>query len=311
VPLRIAIACPAPKGSRVGNRVTAERWARLLRADGHRVTIGPRADADVLIALHAVKTAGAVEAAAREGRSRIVVVLTGTDFQPRLGAIARQTLERADRIVMLYEPRPRELPRALLEKVRVIVQSAQMPSRRRRSRAPFRAIVVGHLREVKDPFRAAVAARRVAADSRLEIVHLGEALDPELRRCAEREMQRNPRYRWLGGVPRSRALQLVSDSDVFVLSSRAEGGASALSEAIVAGVPILATRISSVVAVLGDDYPGLFRVGATAELTALLERVEREPGFARRLRRAVAAKRSSVSPARERRALRRLIAEFM
>ena len=37
--MRIFLACPAPPHSRKGNRVTAVRWARLLRQLGHRVVI--------------------------------------------------------------------------------------------------------------------------------------------------------------------------------------------------------------------------------------------------------------------------------
>ena len=54
--MRIIMACPAPPQSRRGNRVTAERWAGLLRGLGHDVRIvqdytgGP---CDLLIALHA------------------------------------------------------------------------------------------------------------------------------------------------------------------------------------------------------------------------------------------------------------------
>jgi hypothetical protein len=38
--MNIFMACPAPRQSRKGNRVTAERWAGLLRGLGHRLTIG-------------------------------------------------------------------------------------------------------------------------------------------------------------------------------------------------------------------------------------------------------------------------------
>ena len=49
MPLRITLVCPAPPGSRQGNRITALRWARVLRSLGHRVRIAREADdADVL-----------------------------------------------------------------------------------------------------------------------------------------------------------------------------------------------------------------------------------------------------------------------
>jgi len=59
----IRMVCPAPPGSLYGNRVTALRWAGILRSLGHRVIItGDYYDepCDLLIALHARKSAGAV-----------------------------------------------------------------------------------------------------------------------------------------------------------------------------------------------------------------------------------------------------------
>ena len=58
--MQICLVTPAPLGARGGNRVTAERWARLLRGLSHRVRVvtaytgGP---ADLLVALHARKSA--------------------------------------------------------------------------------------------------------------------------------------------------------------------------------------------------------------------------------------------------------------
>ena len=58
-----------------------------------------------------------------------------------------------------------------------------------------------------------------------------------------------------------------------------EGGANALSEAIVAGLPVLASRIAGSVGILGDDYPGLFEVGDTLELAGLMLRCEADSLF--------------------------------
>src|SRR5207244_3071443 len=77
----ILMICPAPRGSRKGNRITAVRWARLLRQLGHRVMIrqdygGERCDA--MIALHARRSAPAIRRFAREQPGRpLVVALTG------------------------------------------------------------------------------------------------------------------------------------------------------------------------------------------------------------------------------------------
>ena len=57
--LKILIVTPAPVGSRKGNRVTARRWATILRELGHRVRVRENYTAercDILIALHAGRT---------------------------------------------------------------------------------------------------------------------------------------------------------------------------------------------------------------------------------------------------------------
>ena len=55
--MRIALITPARPGSRAGNRHTALRWAAMLRAAGHRVTVStewePNDEDDLLLALHA------------------------------------------------------------------------------------------------------------------------------------------------------------------------------------------------------------------------------------------------------------------
>ena len=65
------------------------------------------------------------------------------------------------------------------------------------------------------------------------------------------------------------------------------------------------------VGLLGGDYPGYFAVGDTAALTRLLHRIETDPKFLMRLRRATARRAHLFRPAREKAAWKRLIAEVM
>jgi glycosyltransferase involved in cell wall biosynthesis len=74
-------------------------------------------------------------------------------------------------------------------------------------------------------------------------------------------------------------------------------------------VPVLASRVDGNVGLLGSDYPGYFPAGDTRALARLLDRLEREPAFARRLATAVARRAPLFRPARERAAWRRLLAE--
>src|SRR5437660_10994668 len=174
-------------------------------------------------------------------------------------------------------------------KVRIVHRSAG-PLRRGRigRRGSFDVAVIGHLREVKDPFRAAQAARRLPASSRVRIVHLGAAETPEWAAAAKAEMAANPRYVWRGDRPRADVRRLLGRARALVLSSLSEGGANAISEAVAASVPVLATRIHGSVGLLGRDYPGYFPVGDTEALAKLLDRIERDPALLKRLTRAIA-----------------------
>ena len=82
-----------------------------------------------------------------------------------------------------------------------------------------------------------------------------------------------------------------------------------ISEAVAAGVPVLASRIDGSVGLLGRDYPGYFPVGDTAALARLLHRLETSPEFLVRLRRAIARRAHLFRPAREKAAWKKLIGE--
>jgi len=315
--VKILITCPAPARTRHGNRITALRWAGILRGLGHRVTIAERFaehDCDLLIALHARKSAGSVETFRRvRPELPIVVALTGTDLYRDLRRCerARRALGHARRVVLLQPLGLRELPRALRSKARVIYQSAPGRSDQPRpAREVFEVAVIGHLRPVKDPMRAALAARRLPARSRIRVVHLGKAMTPALERRARTENARNPRYRWLGERPRREALARLARSRLLVLASRMEGGANVISESAAAGVPVLASRIPGSIGLLGADYPGYFEPGDTAGLARLLRRAERDTSFYARLARHCRKIARLFAPSRERAAWRRLLAEL-
>src|SRR5207244_2305446 len=134
------------------------------------------------------------------------------------------------------------VPERLRHKCHAIFQSAAAPIRQAAPlKGMFEVCVIGHLREVKDPFRAAEASRLLPNDSRVRITHVGGALDLQMAQRAKREEAENPLYRWLGDLPQWKTLRIVARSRMLIVSSLLEGGANVVSEGIAAGVPVLAS----------------------------------------------------------------------
>jgi putative glycosyltransferase (TIGR04348 family) len=314
----IGIITPAPPTSRYGNRVTAVRWLKILRHLGHRVVISEsylNEPFDLLVALHAKRSFESINSFHRERPdSPLVVALTGTDLYRDLGQSknAQRSLDIATRILVLQPRALDELREGWVKKARVVYQSVSFPPSHKRSpqSSHFDVCVIGHLRPVKDPFRAAMASRLLPRSSRIRVTSLGGAMNARERERAQREMTLNPRYRWLGEVSRSRVRAILAQSRLFVISSRMEGGANALGEAIVAGVPVLASRISGSIGILGDDYPGYFEVGDTAQLARLMVQCETNREFLAEITSRCAELSRMFDPARERASWARLIDEL-
>ena len=324
--MRIGIITPAPPGSKYGNRVTALRWARILKDIGCRVSVRQEYTGeayDLLIALHAKQSYQSVLRFHYDHpESPLIVALTGTDLYRdlRKDRRARESLELATRIVALQPKASEELRPELHDKVRVIYQSVSGKSIKARGSHSFKSIkaatrrfdicVIGHLRPVKDPFRAARAARLLPQSSHIRILHVGRAMTKEMEDCARAEMRINPRYQWVGEQPQWRSHRTLAQSDLCVLSSRMEGGANVLSEAIVASVPILASRVAGTVGILGEGYPGYFAVGSTRELARLMRRAETELAFLRELADWCKGLAPRFSPLREKAAWAGLLCEL-
>lgn len=314
--MKVNIITPAGPKSRSGNRATAVRWQGFLEGMGHTVLVeegwGGEA-ADLMIALHARRSHPSIARFAdSHPESPLVVVLTGTDLYRDLKTSeeAARSLELATRLVVLQEEGPAKLEPRHRDKTRVVRQSAEPVRKGARSETHFEVCVVGHLRQEKDPFRTALAASLLPEDSRLRITHLGAPLDEEFAEEARKHMESQPRYSWLGEVPQQRVRSILSSSHLLVQSSFLEGGANAISEALVAGTPVVASDIPGNVGMLGEDYPGYYPAGDTEALTHLLERAERDPEFYALLEDYCAAHRHLFLPEREQEALRLLLQEL-
>jgi putative glycosyltransferase (TIGR04348 family) len=316
--VKISLITPAPKQSRAGNGVTARRWARLLRELGHDVRVAPEyrdETADLMIALHAWRSAASIDRfRARHAKAPLVVALTGTDIyrnEMSEAATTLRSLDLADVLVGLHDLVPKAIPPKHRSKLVVIHQSATALARQQPLRRVFEVLVIGHLREEKDPLRAAAAARLLPVRSCIRVVHLGGAYDHQWAQRARREMVKNPRYRWLGDVSGHAVRRALARAPLMVLSSIMEGGANVISEAVVAGVPVLASAIPGSIGLLGRDYPGYFPVGDTAALARLMRRAEDQPPFRALLERHGAKRAPLFAPGREREAWRVLLARFV
>ena len=313
--MRIALITPYLPEARNGNAHTAIRWARFLRAAGHKVSLALEWDgaaADAMIALHARRTASAIHryAAAHPDRP-LIVVLTGTDLYRdiRTDADAQASLQLAHRLVVLQARGLDELEPELRAKATVIYQSAPPLKPRPKPMRHFDICVVAHLREEKDPFRAAYAPAYLPPESRIRVLHVGEALSPGMAAEARRCGQAFPRWHWLGRLDHGEARQRIARSHLLVNSSRMEGGAHVILEAVTAGVPVLASRIPGNEGMLGLDYAGYFPLGDEAALAQLMQRAEVDAAFLAQLRVQCVARAPLFDPARERAAVQDLIIE--
>jgi putative glycosyltransferase (TIGR04348 family) len=314
--MHAVIVTPAPTGSRLGNRHTAQRWARILRALGIATRIASEwhaGSADCLIALHAKKSLDSLlRFRAIHPDRPLILALTGTDIYRDIHnhPQAAAALDDVDRLIVLQEEALAMLSAEQREKTWVIHQSelARGPWRPSPRHSVFS--VIGHLRDEKDPFRAVMALALNKDLIRAQVIQAGQALAPGLAEEAGQWTRREPRYRWVGSLPHSRALALMRRSHALVVSSAMEGGAHVISEAIVHGVPVLASDIPGNRGLLGRDYPGLFPFGDTASLAALMRRIACAADFRATLHQCVLQRQALFTPQREIATWRALLASL-
>lgn len=316
--MKISLVTPAGKQSRAGNRTTAVRWARILNSLGHRVEVSENSvgkDTDMMVAVHAWRSAKSIRAFSELHPDKpLVVLLAGTDIYHFQHSHPEETLEsinRATRLVCLHDLVHQAIPRKFNKKLRVIHQSSPpLASPRQPSKRWFEVCVAGHLRAEKDSLRTAYAARLAPADSDLRVVHLGKAHDDSWARNARAEVARNPRFVWRGEVPGWQVRRQFARSHAMVISSVMEGGANIVSEAIVCGVPVIASHIDGNIGLLGADYGGYYPAKDEAALAALLQRAENEPTFLKTLARQCRARKSLFTPAKEKAAWKTLLKDM-
>lgn len=318
-PTSILLVTPGATVRHSGNRCTASQWAEILRRQGHHVVVCydvpetlPSAEADILIAMHAVKCAGVIAAyrAAFPG-GKVLLALTGTDIYPEPSAVALNSMRVADGLIVLQEKALERIPPDCRDKTSVVIQSVRpFPAGPKPRSDFFDVCVVGHLREVKNPLLTAQASRLVPPRSRLRVRHAGGILESAYGALVAKEQRENPRYQWLGELSSDEVSELLASSSLMVLTSRSEGGARVIGESIVKGTPVLSTRIDGAIGLLGESYPGFFPDNDAEALASLLWKCESDPAFLLELETSARAVQPRFSPEAEARALGEAIAKI-
>jgi putative glycosyltransferase (TIGR04348 family) len=313
----ILVVTPTPPDSPNGNGVTARRWAGILRDLGHHVDIAQDYRAggyDLLVALHAVKSAAAVRTFhAGHPAVPVVIALTGTDLYPDLSAtgVDPGVLAIASRLVVLQPRGKDQVPPGLRDRVRIIFQSMTPVPPVPPDPGCFEVAFLAHLRPVKDPLLLAAAMEHLPASSRIRVTHAGEGRDQALASQAAAVSAAAGRYTWLGPLPRPEALRVLARSRLLAVTSVHEGGANVVTEALAFGLPVISTEIPGSTGLLGADYPGYFQVGDPVDLARVLSAAEEDrDGFYRLLGQRCAQLRYLADPARERDAWATLLAEL-
>jgi putative glycosyltransferase (TIGR04348 family) len=266
-----------------------------------------------MIALHARRSATSIARFAAAGHPhRLAVVLTGTDLYEDLPSSAEvsRSLDAAHRIVVLQEETLRRLQGRWRRKARVVLQSATLLRAPRKTRSALNCVAVGHLRHEKDPLTLFAAVRLLPRELPITVRHIGAPLDAALARNAHALERDDPRYRYSGPLSHGLTRRAIASAHILVHPSVVEGGANVISEAIMSGTAIVASRIEGNVGLLGRRYPGYFEAGDASGLAARLVQAWEDANFRERLQTACAARKPAFAPAAEAGALRNLLADL-
>ncbi len=313
----ILIVTPAFADANNGNWQTAQRYARFLSTD-YRVSLAKHWDgqaADLMLALHARRSAASVLAwAEQKPASPLLLVMTGTDlYQDILSdAAAQAAMSAASALLVLNELGLRALPEPLRAKAHVCLQSCSTrQTLAHKSGRHLRALMVGHLREVKSPQTYFNAAELLRDRPDIRLDHIGAALEPALGSAAQALIRRCPQYRWLGALAHEQTRKRIQSAHLLVHPSRLEGGAHVVIEALCSGTPVLASRIDGNLGLLGEDYLGLFDWNDAQGLAALLRQCRDDPAMLAALQTQTAARATLFHPEQEKRRLRALVAGLL
>jgi putative glycosyltransferase (TIGR04348 family) len=311
----IVIVSPALQDANNGNWQTAKRWATLLSAHYRTRIIKEWPDAqsqsdDILLALHARRSAASVAAwHAQHGNAGLIVALTGTDLYRDIhtDSQAQASLDAAARLIVLQPLGMHELKPQHRSKTHVVLQSTTPRKTLPKTHGLLRAVMVGHLRDEKSPQTLFAAARLLRAREDIHIEHIGAGLDTKLTQDAIDTVAACANYHWAGALKHTLTRAKIQRAHVLVHTSKMEGGAHVIMEAVCSGTPVIASNIPGNMGMLGADYAGYFPVGDAAALANMLQRCKDEPTFLDQLKQQCAQRAPLFSPQAELNALLQVI----
>ncbi len=293
--MRVLVTTPYGIDSLQGNTITAKRIVSLLQEsdlDAKVVSDGDDfSDADVLLALHARKSAHFIDEFLRlNSEGKVILYLTGTDLYadiPRGCPISARSMQLVDALVVSQDASLHSVPEQYRSKALAIYTSIQLPECELNSANEGVPIFscIGHLRAVKQPFMAVKALQLLGAEVQLKL--LGNVVDEGMDDVVRDWQEKDHRFQWLGGVSHEEAIQWSNRSLITLNTSLMEGGANSIGESIVLGVPVLASRVEGNIGMLGGDYAGYFSVDSEQELADLMQRVLHDKVFLEHLRQQV------------------------
>lgn len=288
----VIIVTPALPNANNGNGQTSLRYQKHLEAnyDIKLCTewsgISPHEpEPSAMLALHARKSASSIQAWADFKHSThnvpgLAVVLSGTDLYCDLpdDPLARRSLQQASHLVVLQELGVNTVPSNYRDKVQVIHQCVdiELPARKEVKGSRFKVIMVGHLREVKDPMTYMRAARLMASEADIDWLHIGRCEDTEFLKAIRETEALNSNYRWCDAMDHQEVLSSIADSDLLVHCSIAEGSPHVVIEAMCIGTPVLASEVEGNQGTLGLNYQGFFPVRDHEVLAARVSRLAKE-----------------------------------
>ncbi|NWK55679.1 glycosyltransferase [Verrucomicrobiaceae bacterium N1E253] len=297
----VLIHSPFPRQDSQGNTTSALRLQRMLMESGMEVALEDvwysGVEARWMVALNARRSAGAVaEFMDACPRGRVVVVLTGTDINhPEVQdpeSDTCRTMKLADRLVVLHEASLAAVPKDFRDKCVVIHPSVQLPhglQHKPRRGELFEVLMVGNIRREKNLPLAIEACRLLPQDAGIVVRVYGDAEGDLANRLMEATAGPLP-FQWRGKTDHTSLMELMATSDLLLNTSTQEGGANAICEALGMGLPVLASRISGNVGMLGDDYEGLFPSEDAGDLAEMLSRCAENAVFYQRLKLQVCAR---------------------